>query len=94
MSLDIHKLQNGKASDLILSIKDSEIAELMNAFELFRSKTGLLIDPYGDIKFSSGFNALIQCLEETDSGSKVYSDLLGLLRESDDKNVSLIFVGD
>ena len=55
MALDIHKLENGQAGELLFSIDDLSCSKLEPAFELYKNKTGLFIDPYGDRKLNSGF---------------------------------------
>ncbi len=94
MSIDIHKLMNGRPTDLLLSINDSEYAELLPAIEMYKAKTGLFIDQYGDLKLSSGVQPLIESAKASTSGSKIYSSLISVLKQSEVGGYGIIFVGD
>lgn len=94
MSIDIHKLENGRPLDLLLSINDLEYAELLPAVESFKAKTGLFIDQYSDLKLSSGVQPLIESVEASSNGSKIYSSLLNVLKQSEVGGYGIIFVSD
>lgn len=94
MSLDIHKLKSDKAEDLLLSINDSEYAELLPAIEIYKSKTGLFIDQYSDLKLSSGVQPLIDAVAVSSNGSKIYNSLVNVLKQSEAGGYGIIFVGD
>jgi len=94
MSIDIHKLKNGRAEDYLLSINDSEYSELSPAIEMYKSKTGLFIDQYSDLKLSSGVLPLIQSLEATSNGTDIYASLINVLKQSESAGYGIIFVGD
>jgi hypothetical protein len=94
MSIDIHKLKNGKAEDLLLSINDSEYTELLPAIEVYKAKTGLFIDQYSDLKLSSGVQPLIDAVEASSNGSKIYNSLVNVLKQSEAGGYGIIFVGD
>ncbi len=94
MSIDIHLLKNGRAEDFLLSIDDSEYLELSPAIELYKSKTGLFIDQYGDLKLSSGVSPLIDSLEVTSNGSEIYKSLLSVLKQSEVAGNGIIIVGN
>ena len=94
MSIYIHKLTNGRPTDLLLSINDSEYAELLPAIEMFKAKTGLFIEQYSDLKLSSGVQPLIESVEASSNGSKIYSLLVGVLKNSEADGYGIIFIGD
>jgi len=94
MSIDIHKLKNGRPADLLLSISDSEYAELLPAIEMYKEKTGLFIDQYTDLKLSSGVEPLIESVEASKNGSKIYGSLATVLKQSEAGGYGIIFVGD
>jgi len=94
MSMDIHKLKNGRADVHLLSINDSEYSELLPAFERYQSKTGYFIDQYGDLKLSSGVQPLIESIEAGGAGTKIHVTLLQVLKESEVADYGIIFVGD
>ncbi|MBD3654076.1 hypothetical protein [Kangiella sp.] len=94
MSLDIHKLQNGQPAELLISISSTEYEELYPAIERFKSKTGLLIDQYSDLKLSSGVLPLIQSIEEVSTESVFYNSLLKVLKQSEADGYGIMFVGD
>ncbi|MFL1483356.1 hypothetical protein [Marinobacter sp. LN3S78] len=94
MSIDIHKLIDGRPKDRLLSISDSEYAEIFPAIELYREKTGLFIDQYSDLKLNSGVKPLIESLEAKDNGRSIYGLLISALRKSEADGYGIIFVGD
>ena len=94
MSIDIHKLINGRADTHLLSINDSEYSELLPAFERYQSKTGCCIDQYGDLKLSSGVQPLIDSIEAVGVEAKIYDTLLKVLKQSEVSDYGIIFVGD
>jgi hypothetical protein len=94
MSLDIHKLKNGRPGKCLLSIGDAEYFELLPAFRIFKSKTGLTIDQYTDLKLSSGLSILIESVEAKSNGSTVHSSLLKVLRQSEENGQGIIFIGE
>lgn len=100
MTLDIHRLENGQAQEKLISIGNAEFGLLEPGFKLFSKKTGLPIDPYRDLKLSSGLQALIQALEETRKHEKskeakgIMESLLRVLYEAQSKGHSIIFCGD
>ncbi|EAR10586.1 hypothetical protein MED297_11240 [Reinekea sp. MED297] len=85
---------DGKAKDHLLSINSSEYVELLPAIELFRAKTGLFIDQYGDLKLSSGVSSLVESLEATSTGNQNYRSLIRVLRASEEEGYGIIFLGD
>ena len=94
MSIDIHKLKNGRGEERLLSINDSEYSELLPAIDRYMSKTGLYIDQYSDLKLSSGVQPLIESVEATNTGNKIYGSLLKVLKQSEANGYGIIFVGD
>lgn len=99
MALDIHKLENGKAGELLFQINDSMYNLLEPAFQLFKQRTGLFIDPYGDLKFSSGLSGLIGAV--SDSSGKIelieqknYNEFLILLEGLERNKAHVVFLGD
>ena len=77
-----------------MSINDSEYAEIFPAIELYRAKTGLFIDQYSNLKLSSGVKPLIESLEAKNTGSRIYTSLIGVLKQSEDDGYGIIFIGD
>jgi hypothetical protein len=94
MSIDIYKLVNGRSTDHLLSINESEYADLLPAMEMYKAKTGLIIDQYGDLKLNSGIKPLIESVETSASGSEIFSSLIGVLKQSEVGGYGIIFVGD
>ena len=96
MALDIHKLENGKAGELLFSINNSVYSKLEPAFELYKNKTGLYIDPYGDRKLSSGLEPLITSINEitTKENEHLFNEIISVLNEAESNNYGVIFVGD
>ena len=96
MALDIHKMENGKAGELLFSINDSSYSKLEPAFELYKNKTGIFIDPYGNRKLSSGFEPLINSLNEvtTKENEHLFKEIVNVLSEAEANNYGVIFVGD
>lgn len=100
MSLDLHRLESGRAKERLLSLDEGMYWHLEPAFSLYKKRTGLLIDPYGDLKLSSGFRPLIEALNETLCTTKqpdarsAMSALLLVLSEADKNQIDLIFCGD
>ena len=96
MALDIHKLENGKAGELLFSIDNFAYSKLEPAFEIYKNKTGLYIDPYGDRKLSSGFEALITSINETATkeNEQLFKEIIQVLNEAESNNYGVIFVGD
>lgn len=94
MSIDVHKLIDGRPKDRLLSISEPEYVEIFPAIELYREKTGLFIDQYSDLKLSSGVKPLIESLEEKDNGRSIYGLLIGALRKSEADGYGIIFFGD
>lgn len=87
-------MKNGRAEEILLSINDSEYADLQPAFDLYQSKTGLHIDQYSDLKISSGVQPLIDSLEAKSTGNVIFSSLLNVLKQSEAAGYGIIFVGD
>jgi len=99
MALDIHKYENGKHGELLFQIADQLYVIFEPAFDLFRRRTGLFIDPYGDIKFCSGLGALIHAFMESPepihAGRKHhYRTFLALLKQWEANGIEIIFLGD
>jgi hypothetical protein len=95
MSLDIHKLKNGRPEERLLSISDSEYSELLPVFDSFKSKTGLHIEQYSDLKLSSGvFQPLIEAIKASGNSAKIYGELLKVLEQSVVAGCGIMFVGD
>ena len=76
MSLDVHKLTNGRPGECLLSISDAEYLELLPAFNVFKSKTSLSIDQYTDLKLSSGLSILIESIEAKSNGIAILARYL------------------
>ena len=54
MTLDLFKSTNGRQQELLLSINDDDYKMLSAAFEIYKKRTGLFIDPYSTLKLNSG----------------------------------------
>ena len=94
MSLDVHKLTNGRPGECLLSISDAEYLELLPAFNVFKSKTSLSIDQYTDLKLSSGLSILIESIEAKSNGIAIHGSLLEVLRHSEENGQGIIFIGE
>ena len=96
MTLDIYKLENGQAGELLFSLNDLSYSKLEPAFDLYKNKTGLFIDPYGDIKLSSGFEPLIKSINDatTKENEQLFKDVINILNKAHLNNYEVIFVGD
>ncbi|SEF67643.1 hypothetical protein [Marinobacterium lutimaris] len=94
MSIDVHKIIDGRTQDHILSINSTEYAEILPAIELYRAKTGLFIDQYSDLKLSSGVKPLIESLEAKSTGSQIYKSLISVLKKSELEGYGIIFIGE
>lgn len=100
MALDIHRLENGKPRERLFTISDADFALLNSSFELFSKRTGLPIDPYADLKLSSGFQALIDALNEQlkaeirNDVKVLLQSVLRVLNNAQAKGLSIIFCGD
>jgi len=99
MALDIHKLENGKRGELLFQIDDAFYGVLYPAFEHFKQQTGLFVDPYGDLVFSSGHAVLLKSLEashnEVESKDReAYDSFMNLLQNWEDTQIRIVFLGD
>ena len=99
MALDIHNLEEGKTGELLFQIDDALYGILEPAFELFRRRTGLFIDQYGDLKLRSGLGTLIHAFMESPepahAGRKQhYRAFLALLKQWEENGTDIIFLGD
>lgn len=90
MPLDVHAYENGKMGRLLFQIDDKAYGDLRPVFELFRKRTGLAVDPYGDLVVDAALPALISALTEVHASSL----LSGILEECERTGRSVIFVGD
>ncbi|MEZ5986124.1 MAG: hypothetical protein R3B94_09250 [Hyphomonas sp.] len=90
MALDVHAYEDGKMGQLLFQIDDKVYGDLRPAFELFRQRTGLSVDPYGDLVVDSALPALISALTEVHASSLLSS----ILEECVRTGRSVILVGD
>ena len=90
MALDVHEYKCGNMGQLLFQIDDKAYGGLQPAFELFQKRTGLFVDPYGDVVVDSALPAMISALREAETSSS----LLGILEECERTGRSVIFVGD
>ncbi|WP_209113897.1 hypothetical protein [Endozoicomonas sp. G2_1] len=98
MALDLHIMENGQPKEWIYAI-DSEKWSLLNeAFEIFKAKTGLVIDQYSDTKFSSGLQNLIDVLNSVapkyGKKAELFSEFIAVLECAESSGKNIIFVGD
>ena len=98
MALDLHIMENGQPKEWIYAI-DSEKWSLFNeAFEIFKAKTGLVIDQYSDTKFSSGLQNLINVLNSVTpkhgKNAELFSEFIAVLESAENSGKNIIFVGD
>lgn len=98
MALDLYIMENGQPKEWIYAI-DSEKWSLFNgAFEIFKAKTGLVIDQYSDIKFSSGLQNLIDVLKSVapkyGKNAELFSGFIIVLESAESDGKNIIFVGD
>jgi hypothetical protein len=98
MALDLHIMENGQPKEWIYSIDSEKWALFEEAFEIFRAKSGLVIDQYSDTKFSSGLQNLIDVLKsvapEFGENSILFSEFISVLEATESKDKNVIFVGD
>lgn len=98
MALDVHVLVNGQLQEHLFSIDDEAYALLSPGLALFKKRTGLFLDPYGDTKFSSGLGPLIQSIEESrqaaGASQKSVAMLVAVLKAAESNGDSIVFVGD
>ena len=90
MALDVHAYDNGRMGRLLFQIDDKLYGELDPAFELFKQRTSIFIDPYRDTVLSGEMGALISCLEAVGYEASFLAVLKSCLAEGR----ALIFVGD
>jgi len=98
MALDIYKLEGSTAGQLLFSIDDNGYAVLEPAFNIYRSKTGLFVDPYGTLKLSSGFKPLIESIDEAMSQINerrgLFKELRNLLIDAESNGHAIIIEGE
>jgi hypothetical protein len=98
MALDLHIMENGQPKEWIYYIDSEKWALFGEAFEIFRSKSGLVIDQYSDTKFSSGLQNLIEVLKsfapEYGKNSILFTEFISVLEATESKGKNVIFVGD
>jgi hypothetical protein len=98
MALDLHIMENGQPKEWIYSIDSKKWALFEEAFEIFRAKSGLVIEQYSDTKFSSGLQNLIDVLKsvapEFGENSILFSEFISVLEATESKDKNVIFVGD
>jgi hypothetical protein len=100
MALDIHVLENGRPTGLLYRIEHEQYMRMQLAINLFKKRTGIYIDEYGDTKFSSGLRALTQTLKECVANEKnsltvrELTSLLAVLEEAERNDNSVMFIGD
>ena len=98
MALDLHIMENGQSKEWIYSIDSYKWTLFSEAFELFSSKSGLVIGQYSDTKFSSGLIDLIDAVKshapEYGKKSVMFSEFISVLESAENKNKNVIFVGD
>ncbi|MFD2165636.1 hypothetical protein ACFSJY_05105 [Thalassotalea euphylliae] len=89
--MEIYTLNNGRADTLLYALSQNQLKELDSAFKHFNKATGIRIDLYGDTRFSSGNEVLIESIEESlEIKSKTRKDVVNVLKA----NKKIIFVGD
>ena len=98
MALDLHIMENGQPKEWIYAIDSAKWSILNEAFEVFKSKTGLVIDQYSDTKFSSGLQNLIDVLKSVapkyGKNAELFSELIAVLELAESNGKNIIFVGD
>ena len=98
MPLELFELKRGRAGKLLLDINSKQYQELVDVFELYRTKTGILIDEYTDTKLNSGITVLIETVKEIMSSTKgnlqIQKDLLLVLQTVESENKNVIFLGE
>jgi hypothetical protein len=100
MALDLHVLEGGRPGKLLYKIEEEQYHQLGPALELFRERTGIVVDQHSDTKFSSGMGPLIKALQDSISSARnltvrqSITSLLAVLMETEQKKLAVIFVGD
>ena len=96
MALDVYKSKNGTYQELLLSIDDGGYAILSTAFDIYKKRTGLFIDPYATLKLNSGVAPLISSINDAfpDNKHKIVNTLLDILKQAESEHFGVTFVGD
>lgn len=101
MALDIHVLdRKGCPGELLHQIEFEAYQRLAPAWCLFRKRTGLFIDPYSHMAFSSGLTPLIQSLVDTrpdvqDQATRHdLETLISILTKAEKAGLPIGFFGD
>lgn len=101
MTLDFHSIKDKK---YLFRLEDSQIALLSEIFQIFRLRSGLYIDPYGDVKLSPELQRLLlQIIDEYVAATDLNAnkektsailEFKGLIRYFTAKKTDLLIVGD
>ncbi len=98
MSLELCEFKRCRPGKLLLYINDKGYQDIVDILELYRSKSGIVIDQYSDTKFSSGLSVLINCTLEVMNSSKdcklIQQEFLSVLQAVESENKSIIFLGE
>ncbi|WDE07171.1 hypothetical protein SG34_009910 [Thalassomonas viridans] len=101
MSIELFELKGSRAGKFLFYADSKRYEDLVDVFELYRSKTGIFIDKYRDTKLSSGLSVLIECVQEvmassssSSSSSKVREEFLAVLVTADAEGKNVIFLGE
>jgi len=98
MALDLHIMENGQPKEWIYAIDSEKWSILNEAFAIFKTKTGLVIDQYSDTKFSSGLQNLIDVLKSVapkyGKNAELFSEFIAVLESAESNGKNIIFVGD
>ncbi|WP_426370030.1 hypothetical protein [Pseudocolwellia sp. HL-MZ7] len=98
MSLELCEFKSSRVGKLLLYINDEQYPDILDVLELYRLKSGIVIDQYSDTELSSGLNILITCALEainSSTGSKqIQQEFLSVLQAAESENKSIIFLGE
>lgn len=99
MALDIHIYENGQQAELLFQIDDRLYNSLSPVFDLYKSRTGIFIDPYRDTIFSNGLIQLIQACRDSfpeipEHNRRYITGFLSQLEAWESADYAIIFVGD
>ena len=97
MSLELFELKRDRPGKLLLDLNDEQYQSIADILELYRLKSGIVIDEYSDTKLSSGLSVLITCTLEiinlNNGGKQIQQDFLSVIQAAESENKNIIFLG-
>ncbi len=97
MSLELFELKRSRPGKLLLYINSEQYYDLVDIFELYHLKSGIIIDPYSDTKLNSGLSVFINCVLEimdlSNNIKPIQQEFLSILQAAESENRNIIFLG-